>query len=537
MRPSAIARKCRLQYPLGRGRQGPLFRGALAICIPLLFQGVLLGQTVTRVAPVVIPSAAASVPAIPRASFLKNISVSGALSWNSLQQPAVAPSGSDLRLAPSLPSTDFDAQVPAGVPVVEVGGAPLAAAPGAPETRSQDALPSSLPDQLGQTPSQISKNLPSGLAEERRIDGRSDFKHSKAARAMEAELSAIGAIFDGSRVRTQAEIDGLVPSGNTQSSKTGQLPETAGLSGRALVDSAHEISGRGFRVKGYDEARDYMYSVADHVEHQGRSGILDAYSGTFLQGQGGDGGRYGEPGDANGDGYKDRGVNAEHIWPQSFFDRALPMRSDLHHLMATLEHPNSIRSNFPFGVVTDPHPEYSNKGGAKMSRGIFEPPDFTKGRVARAAFYFYARYNDRRIYMGPGARFWSRGMIETLLRWNREFPPSQFEKDRNDLVERWQGNRNPFIDDPGMADRIGVDAFLGPKGGGVSRFQLAPAEVQGRDKLHALAVIQTDPSSRDDLVLNRGNDGSGGDLNRKHGKRWEKRHKDRSRRNRSYSGR
>ncbi|MDD5628471.1 MAG: endonuclease, partial [Elusimicrobia bacterium] len=34
-----------------------------------------------------------------------------------------------------------------------------------------------------------------------------------------------------------------------------------------------------------------------------------------------------------------------------------------------------------------------------------------------------------------------------------------YEKRRNDLVEEFQGNRNPFIDDPALADRIGAEAF------------------------------------------------------------------------------
>ena len=44
-------------------------------------------------------------------------------------------------------------------------------------------------------------------------------------------------------------------------------------------------------------------------------------------------------------------MNVEHVFPQTYFDRALPMRSDLHHLMATFEHPNEMRGRLPFGPV------------------------------------------------------------------------------------------------------------------------------------------------------------------------------------------
>eukprot|EP00766_Chilomastix_caulleryi_P001001 gnl/Chilomastix_caulleri/1982.p1 GENE.gnl/Chilomastix_caulleri/1982~~gnl/Chilomastix_caulleri/1982.p1 ORF type:complete len:64 (+),score=23.45 gnl/Chilomastix_caulleri/1982:328-519(+) len=32
--------------------------------------------------------------------------------------------------------------------------------------------------------------------------------------------------------------------------------------------------------------------------------------------------------------------------------------------------------------------------------------------------------------------------------WNDEFPVSEWEKGRNDRAEKYQGNRNPFVDCP-----------------------------------------------------------------------------------------
>jgi deoxyribonuclease-1 len=45
-------------------------------------------------------------------------------------------------------------------------------------------------------------------------------------------------------------------------------------------------------------------------------------------------------------------------------------------------------------------------------------------------------------------------LARTLERWNREDPVSDEERRRNDLIERLQGNRNPFIDDPARADAL-----------------------------------------------------------------------------------
>ena len=42
----------------------------------------------------------------------------------------------------------------------------------------------------------------------------------------------------------------------------------------------------------------------------------------------------------------------------------------------------------------------------------------------------------------------STGGVEMLLKWNDEDPVSDFERQRNNVIEKAQGNRNPFIDFP-----------------------------------------------------------------------------------------
>lgn len=236
------------------------------------------------------------------------------------------------------------------------------------------------------------------------------------------------------------------------------VPGTEGLAGRALLDAVSRAARQGQRTREYDEASDYMFSTADNITLGGVRGVMDAYSGVFVAGSSPDGRDYPEPGDRNHDGHVDEGMNVEHVWPQGHFDKRLPMRADLHHLMATFIHPNGVRGNMPFGVVRG-RPTYKNDAGTKASPELFEPADFSKGRVARAMLYFYSRYRDQNIFSDPrGPRWWDQ-QIATLLDWNRRFPPDAGERRRNDLVERFQGNRNPFVDDPGLADRIGLDSF------------------------------------------------------------------------------
>ena len=43
---------------------------------------------------------------------------------------------------------------------------------------------------------------------------------------------------------------------------------------------------------------------------------------------------------------------------------------------------------------------------------------------------------------------------ELLIKWHFRHPPQAEEKRRNDLIERLQGNRNPFIDRPERARKL-----------------------------------------------------------------------------------
>jgi hypothetical protein len=253
------------------------------------------------------------------------------------------------------------------------------------------------------------------------------------------------------------------------SSGADYLSQTKGLSGQQLLGSLHQISGRNFRSHSYKEASQYMFGVSDNITSHGVRGVVDAYSGIFVPGSSSYGGDYSEHGDQDGDGYPERdGMNVEHTWPQSFFDKALPMRSDLHHLLPTFQHPNSMRSNLPFGEVKG-QPEYSNTGGAKEGGGVFEPPDLSKGRVARAVLYFYTRYYDSDITQGAYNHGFFKDRIEMFLRWNREHPPTADELRRNGMVEQFQGNRNPYIDDPSLADRVGTEGFSGTAAASATR--------------------------------------------------------------------
>ncbi|MET0402706.1 MAG: endonuclease, partial [Cystobacter sp.] len=138
-------------------------------------------------------------------------------------------------------------------------------------------------------------------------------------------------------------------------------------------------------------------------------------------------------------------MNTEHTWPQSQGATGAA-KSDLHHLFPTDSKANSIRGSYPFGEVVDVK---WSQNGAKFGkdaqgRNVFEPPDAHKGNVARALFYFSTVYN-KPIPDADEA---------VLKEWNHLDQVDAAEVARNTAIEKHQGNRNPFVDDALLADRV-----------------------------------------------------------------------------------
>ena len=238
------------------------------------------------------------------------------------------------------------------------------------------------------------------------------------------------------------------------------LSQSAGLAGEKLfqflhVATAYPVPGTG---TDYLKAKKYMFSIADNTGCGGKPGVVAFYSQVCVPGASEHGEDYKEPGDANGDGLQDSdGMNAEHTWPQGFFNKAAPMKSDLHHIFPTFIGVNGMRGSEPFGEVSQA--VYSTLSGSKLGAEGFEPADAVKGDVARALFYFLVRYNDRKIKDGMDYRdFWV-DRVAMFIAWHRQDPPDAAERRRNDLIDRYQGNRNPFVDDPRLVEKVGMQIF------------------------------------------------------------------------------
>lgn len=197
---------------------------------------------------------------------------------------------------------------------------------------------------------------------------------------------------------------------------------------------------------GYDGARKVMFGTLYLKNDKNGYFIEDVYCNK----------RYGSnAGVAPGEIPKSDQINCEHTWPQSKFTGSFPrdiQKADLHHLYPSDSRANSIRGNMNFtdvahdtGALDETNCNASKFGSSNAnSNDGFEPPLTHKGNVARSIFYFSVRYQ---ISIPKNEE-------EVLRRWNDLDPVDQDEMNRNDSIEKAQGNRNPFIDFPGLANDI-----------------------------------------------------------------------------------
>ncbi len=164
-------------------------------------------------------------------------------------------------------------------------------------------------------------------------------------------------------------------------------------------------------------------------------------------------------------------MQREHSVPKSGWKKNgdveyTPAYSDMWNLFPSDGPANQAKLNYPLGLcksttfnngVSKVGPAQTGYGGG--SGNVFEPADEYKGDFARSFFYMAMVYDDLpwvvnymyRQNSWPTLQPWA---YEMLLQWSRADKVSQKEIDRNDEVEKSQGNRNPFVDFPELAEYI-----------------------------------------------------------------------------------
>ncbi|GGY17763.1 endonuclease I family protein [Paludibacterium paludis] len=226
---------------------------------------------------------------------------------------------------------------------------------------------------------------------------------------------------------------------------------TDGLEGPALAQTLQAISARGHRPLSYKAVWDLLEETDQDPDRPGYIKTFYSRKSVPKHCKSGKGGRR-----------CPHVWNREHVWAKShgFPGQRQWAYTDGHHLRAETERCNSMRGNLDFAEGGD---EIERCKARRVANTSWEPTDEVKGDTARILFYMAVRYDGDPRDNTPDLDLVNHpthtgqpqfGKVCDLLKWHRLDPVSLSEQRRNDIVERRQGNRNPFIDRPDFAERI-----------------------------------------------------------------------------------
>jgi uncharacterized protein len=215
-----------------------------------------------------------------------------------------------------------------------------------------------------------------------------------------------------------------------------------GLTGAALKSALHNIIKVQTKIN-YDQVREALKDTDEDPNNS--NNVILLYKGTS------------QAKSTFGGGAND--WNREHVWAQSHgsFGTVVGPGTDLHHLKPTDASVNSSRGNKDFDNGGTAHTECTL---CKYDGDSWEAPDRVKGDIARMLMYMAVRYEgngeiDLELVNYTGTSGPLHGKLSTLLQWHAQDPVDAFEMRRNNVIyEKYQGNRNPFIDHPEYATMI-----------------------------------------------------------------------------------
>ena len=253
-----------------------------------------------------------------------------------------------------------------------------------------------------------------------------------------------------------------------------------GKSGKSLFDAVHVVAKVGYSSLGYSG----LWTAYKTTDVRDNGKIWDMYSDcswTYGSNQCGTGGNYNDECDC---------YNREHSIPKSWFGGSESGPGcDIFQVVPTDGYVNNRRSNYAFGEVSSASYTYDgaklgsaksititggntiagNTGASVSCSGtVFEPRDEYKGDFARGYFgtmIKWANGDYSAFTTGDGSKIFSSNYstgafgltkygVALLMKWHRQDPVSQKEIDRNNGIQQTQGNRNPFIDYPYLAEYI-----------------------------------------------------------------------------------
>ena len=250
-----------------------------------------------------------------------------------------------------------------------------------------------------------------------------------------------------------------------------------GKSGKSLFDAVQKVTKLGYSSLGYDG----LWGAYKKTDMRDNGKIWDMYSDCSWTVGSDQCGSYNNECDC---------YNREHSIPKSWFGGSKSGPGcDIFQVVPTDGYVNNKRSNYAFGEVSSASYTYDGAklGSAKnititggntiagntgasisCSGTVFEPRDEYKGDFARGYFgtmIKWANGDYSAFTTGDGSKIFSSNYstgafgltkygVALLMKWHRQDPVSQKEIDRNNGIQETQGNRNPFIDYPYLAEYI-----------------------------------------------------------------------------------
>ena len=250
-----------------------------------------------------------------------------------------------------------------------------------------------------------------------------------------------------------------------------------GKSGKALFDAVHVVAKVGYSSLGYSG----LWTAYQYTDLRDNGKVWDMYSDCSWTYKSDQCGTYSSECDC---------YNREHSIPKSWFGGTESQPGcDIFHIVPTDGQVNGRRSNYAFGEVASASYTFDgaklgsaknitiiggntiagNEGTSVSCSGtVFEPRDEYKGDFARGYFgtmIKWANGDYQAFTSGDGSKIFSTNYstgafgltkygVALLMKWHRQDPVSQKEIDRNNGIQQTQGNRNPFIDYPYLAEYI-----------------------------------------------------------------------------------
>ena len=314
-------------------------------------------------------------------------------------------------------------------------------------------------------------------------------QHSSAAFSSSSE--SIAPSMDTSEIISSSSEESSIEESSSQETSS-ELPEVhyyngyydtlvSWTDGEDLKNQLHAIIRNGYTALSYTKSSKQNYDTNIHADHSKYDfeylDVIYSNKHTFKT-------------DTN------KGWQREHAWcaslmcgsPTGEAVKQLGRATDFHNLFAANASGNQSRGNKNYGYVDVLATSYvttymSDNGndGYSYDEFIFEPGDIDKGRLARAIFYMATMYKDDEVdavnninmkglkiveepvsYVAGNNCAFAIGNLTDLLEWNEDNPVDYLEMQHNISVYKdadnpegvAQGNRNPYVDYPGLVEYV-----------------------------------------------------------------------------------